>query len=191
MKQAKGIVLECDTNIDKIKEQYAGLNTFWHSDVHFHKDMEVFDRVFTYRRNIKVVLDQLNDFMNMSSQLKELEAFHDDPANFEYIQNQIIFLKDLRESMTEKLESDQGKSSELLQTMVKRFSVLDNFEDKFYANIYQIIFECIEYAKKSPQVLVKALKLIEHADKHLTDKEKSPVFFEKCKEVLVRSIEKR
>ena len=109
MKLAKDILNDCSLNVEKIKTQYETLDVFWKDNIAFHKDMETFDKVFTFRRNIKIVLDQLNDFMNMSSQLKELEAYHDDPANFEYIQNQIIFLKDLRNSMTEKLEGEQNE----------------------------------------------------------------------------------
>ena len=157
----------------------------------FHKEIESFDKVFTFRRNIKIVLDQLNDFLNMSSQLKELEAFHDDPANFEYIQNQIMFLKDLRESMGEKVGEDHSNSSQLLQTMIQRFAVLDAFEAKFYGNVFKIIGDCINYSKKSPQVLVKALKLIENADKRLIEKNKPPEYFEKCKEAIIKSIENR
>ena len=137
------------------------------------------------------MLDQLNDFLNMSSQLKELEAFHDDPANFEYIQNQIFFLKDLRESMGEKAQEDPGNTSQLLQPMLQRFAVLNDFEAKFYGNVFKIIGDCINYAKKAPQVLVKALKLVENADKHLIEKNKPPEYFEKCKATIIKSIEDR
>jgi len=154
--------------------------------------MELYDKVLTYRKNVKVTLDQMNDFMNMSSQLRELEEIYKEPTYFEFIQNQLFWLKELKEGVATKLETDSSIQANTMKQLLQQFVVLDDFEEKFYANIYDfIISNCLEISKQKPKALIKTLKTLDQADKHLQTLNKEPVYMKRVLTTINSSIDKR
>jgi len=192
MLNTEEILLTSKTNIEKVKQEFKKLNNLWEEDLKFHEEMVLYDKVLTFRKNIKVTLDQMNDFMHMSTQLKELEEIYTEPMYFEFIQNQIFWLKELREGVSHKLETDPSMNSGTLKQLLQQFNVLDDFESKFYGNIYDnIIGHCLETAKKKPKTLIKTLKTLDQADKHMISLKKEPYFMNKCIETINKSIDAR
>lgn len=153
--------------------------------------MQLYDKVLTYRKNIKISLDQMNDFMHMATQLAEMEEICNEPVYFEFIQNQLLWLKELRDSLSNKLETDKSVNSSTMKQILQQFVVLDEFENKFYTNIYNIISKCLEKAKQNPKALVKAIKTLDQADKHLQSLQKPPSYVPKAIELVKQSIDNR
>jgi len=192
MLSTEEIILTSKSNIDKVKQEFRKLDKLWEEDKKFHEEMVLYDKVLTFRKNIKVTLDQMNDFMHMSTQLKELEEIYTEPMYFEFIQNQLFWLKELREGVAHKLDTDPSINSSTMKQLLQQFTVLDDFESKFYGYIYNdIISHCLEIAKKKPKNLIKTLKTLDQADKHLQSMNKEPYYMEKCIETIKTSIDAR
>lgn len=177
--------------MEKVKQEFKKLNSVWQEDINFHQEMELYDKVLTYRKNIKTSLDQMNDFMNMSTQIRELEDIYKEPLYFEFIQGQLLWLKELRDSLSSKLDSDTSIKSSTMKQILQQFTVLDEFEQKFYGNIYETIFNCLEVAKHKPKALIKTIKTLDQADKHLATQGKEAYYMPKVIETMRNSIDRR
>ena len=187
-------------SIDHIKIEFKKLESSWVQENAFHKDMQIYDRILLFRRNIKIILDQLNDIMNMSTELKQLEEFYNDPANFEYIQNQLEWLYELKEDIAAKFSSNNIQSKEKMQQVLDQFQDLDKHYDKFYENIFNIILTFINFNEKNPEIinrpeakrtLKKAVKILENGDKLAIKRGKDKIFEYKCKQLIKETIDER
>lgn len=50
------------------------LNEYWENEIEFHNDMEIYEKVFIYRKNLTNLLDQIKYFLTISTQIKKLEG---------------------------------------------------------------------------------------------------------------------
>lgn len=180
---------EATANIDIIHAQYKEMEEYWSSAKEFHESFHIYDEILEVRKNVKLVLEQIQDFLNISAQLEDLSALADDPASFEFVQVKLINMEEMKMSIQSKMKG--GKESEALAAFQKQFDELDRFIEAFNHKIFANIANCIELSQKDPKTLLKSLKLVENADKVLESKGKPPRFFEKCKEFLKKSIKGR
>jgi len=178
------------SNIKNLKQSFQSLKESWQKDAKFHNEMMIYEKIFTFQKNIKTALDYLDQFRNLSKQIQQLEEVYKEPIYFEYVQNQLSFLKELRNAAVDKLNTSGNKG--LMNKFLLEFSNLDEFEQKFYDYIYtEILGNCLSLAKKKPRLIIKALKMLYQADKQLESEQQVSYFVAKSRGAIERSIDKR
>lgn len=178
-------------SLEKAKEEYQNLNKYWENSLEFHNDMDIYEKILIYRRNISNFLDQIKYFLNISSQIQKLEElFTESEENFDYIHYKLLALCELRDNVISKMNENQTKTEDL-KKIFKEFEVLESFEAKFYATIFDSITNARTLAKRNPVQLIKMVKILENGDSLLENEGKPLKFRAKCLEVIRISIDKR
>ena len=190
MALSKANIEDCVKNIEDIKKEFILLNNGWFEDASKHNDMILYDKVLNFRRNIHIVLDQLFNFVNLSSQIHDLDQFHKDPACFDFIQTQIQWLVELRDSIEEKISSDASTDTKEARKLLAPFDELEAFQIKFYDHIFNIVTNALDIAKQNPKLLIRALYIIKNADV-VHKSQNSNYYYDQCKETIRISIENR
>ena len=178
-------------SLEKAKVEYQNLNKYWENSLEFHNDMDIYEKVLLFRRNISTLLDQIKYFLNISSQIKKLEElFTESEENFDYIHYKLLALCELRDNVISKMNENQTKTEDL-KKIFKEFEVLESFEVKFYATLFNSITNARALSKNNPIQLIKVIKILEDSDNLLEREGKPTKFRNKCLDIIKVSIDKR
>lgn len=189
--QSTKLLDESSQSLEKAKSEYQNLNKFWESSIEFHNDMDIYEKVLIYRRNVSNFLDQIKYFLNISTQILKLEElFIEGEENFDYIHYKLLALCELRDNVISKMNENQAKTEDL-KKIFKEFEVLESFEAKFYVTLFDSIANARVMSKKNPVQLIKMIKIIENGDNLLESEGKPTKFRAKCVNVIQKSIDKR
>lgn len=182
---------EASSSLESSQQQFSELNEFWEKDLEFHQDMEIYEKVFFFRKNLSYLLDQIKYFLTISTQIKKLEdLFNESDENFDYIHFKLLALCELRDNVIAKMSENNQKTDDL-KKIFKEFEVLDSFESKFYSKLFESLKNARVLAKKNPGQLIKLVKIFEEGDKMMESEGKIGKFHEKWMEVIRKSIDDR
>ena len=77
-------------------------------------DMEIYEKILIFRRNISTFLDQIKYFLNISVQTQKLdELLAENEKNFDYIHDKLLAPCELRDNAINKMNENQTKTKEL------------------------------------------------------------------------------
>ena len=182
---------ESSQGLEKAKGEFQNLNKYWETSLEFHNDMDIYEKILIYRKNVSTFLDQIKYFLNISSQIKKLEElFAENEENYDYIHYKLLALCELRDNVISKMNENQTKTEDL-KKIFKEFEVLESFEAKFYATLFDSISNARVLSKKNPVQLIKMIKILENGDNLLESEGKPLKFRAKCITVIQVSIDKR
>jgi len=57
---------ESSQGLEKAKGEFQNLNKYWETSLEFHNDMDIYEKILIYRRNVSTFLDQIKYFLNIS-----------------------------------------------------------------------------------------------------------------------------
>lgn len=185
-------ISESSKNLDKCKEEFANMNEFWEAELEFHKDMDIYEKILIFRKNLSNLLDQIKYFLTISSQIKKLEElFQESEENYDYIHFKLLALCELRDNVISKMTENKEKTEDL-KKIFKEFEILDSFENRFYTKLFDFVKNARVLAKKNPMQLIKVIKIFEDGDQMLENEGKQGgKFKDKCLEVIKKSIDER
>ena len=59
------------------------MEKFWQTDEAFHREMETYEGLLVFRRNISTFINQLKYFFNIKKQILKMEDMFQQPENYE------------------------------------------------------------------------------------------------------------
>jgi len=185
VKVCEALAEKCVANV---KAMQAGLKDLDKSVGQFawakHPSIE---KVVKLRKNLITVVDTLHDFLNVSSQMKNMREQMKDYRQYEQVHRKLLTICALRDNMMGKSETNK-KLEQTFKNFSEKFKEIKALEEEFYNLIYENLAESINLAKKEPKKLAKTLKTIEVADQ--TAKEPN-FYFKRAQDALREMVQRR
>jgi chromosome segregation ATPase len=175
----------CDTNIKTIQTNFKDLDKSL-SSFAWARNSSI-EKLVTLRKNLNQVVDTLHDFLNVSSQMKDLRKQLTDYRMYENVHRKLLTICSLRDSMMTRSSSNK-RLEQTFKNFSERFKEIKTLEEEFYNTIFDNLANAIDLAKTDPRKLTKTLKVIEIAD--LTSKQPN-AYFEKSLVSLRRMVKQR
>ncbi|KRX00111.1 hypothetical protein PPERSA_07218 [Pseudocohnilembus persalinus] len=169
-----------------VNEEINILDENWQADYDTHQEMELFQKLANYKKNIDIFIEQLKYFMDVKFQIQRMEEKFQ-KEDFQHIFFKLISLTQLRDNVIEQLNPE----SKDLQTIKEEFKDLNQFEIKFYSALYGKIADCINLEKENPLQLMEIVKIVRNGDKLLVNQGKAPKFVPEAEKEIARFIEQR
>ena len=184
-KVCETMIDRCDANIKLLKTNFQDLDKSV-SAFAWAKNSSI-EKLVILRKNLNQVVDTLHDFLNVSSQMKDLRQQIKDYRMYENVHRKLLTICNLRDSMMLKSSSNK-RLEQTFKNFTERFKEIKQLEEEFYTTIFDNLANSIDLAKTDPRKLTKTLKVIEVAD--LTSKEPN-AYFEKSKKALSKMVRQR
>lgn len=185
MKVCETLAERCDSNLKSIKVNLKDLDGnvakfAWAKTPSLEK-------LVLLRKNLNQVVDTLNDFLNVSSQMKDLRVQLKDYRTYETVQKKLLTICTLIDRMKDKAHTNK-KLEKTFNNFTEKFKEVRALEDEFYSTIFENISISIDLAKTDPRKLAKSLKVVELAD--MTAKEPN-LYFAKAQDALRKMVNNR
>jgi hypothetical protein len=162
---------ECEVFIKKFGDIYSSMDEL-HNGVqnifkewqritnpinHYSKKLE---DLMLSKKNVSVVVQNLNIYMRIKDQIKELRDFMEaSDANVVTVFKQMRYLVYLRRVLLEKVKSVNW--DEKLNNLGDHLLCVQQFEDEFFNKFWKYFDNMLDIAQKKPEFLVKLLRIIE------------------------------
>lgn len=143
------------------------------------------DKLVKLKKNTTQVVDTLHDFLNVSSQMKNMKEQMNDYRNYERVHRKLITICSLRDNMMSKASTNK-QLEQTFKNFSQKFKEIKNLEEEFFALMYENIGECLDIAKRQPKKLAKTLSVIEVADANL--KGNQEVYFNRALKTLKQMV---
>ena len=140
------------------------------------------------RKNLGQVVDTLHDFLNVSSQMKNLRELMKESRNYELVQKKLITICSLRDSMMSKSVNNK-RLEQTFKNFSERFKEIKVLEEEFYAVIYTNISDSLELVRRDAKKLVRSLKVVEIGDSSSPKSNES--YYKRAKEALKLMVKQR
>lgn len=101
-------------------------------------------------KNLLLVIQKLDNFLNAEKKLEDLKVLISDPANFLLVQEKLDRLLELQKPFAS--STDSKFSYKLSETR--------EFEDKFYESVFAVFENYLQLSVESPTTLRNAVKII-------------------------------
>ena len=145
-------------------------------------------KLVTLRKNLSQVVDTLHDFLNVSSQMKNLRELMKESRNYEVVQKKLLTICSLRDSMMSKSVNNK-KLEQTFKNFSERFKEIRVLEEEFYNLIYANVEESLELVKKDLKRLTRSLKVVETAD--LANPKAKDGYFKRAQDALKAMVKNR
>lgn len=185
MRVSETLVERCEANVKgmqaSLKDLDGGVKQFaWAKTPSLEK-------LVTLRKNLNQVVDTLHDFLNVSSQMKDLRDQIKDYRAYENVHRKLLTICTLRDSMMGKASTNK-KLEKTFKNFSEKFREIKALEEQFYETIFDNISAAIDLGKSDPRKLAKSLKVVELAD--LTAKEPA-AYFRRAQQALSQMVRQR
>lgn len=145
------------------------------------------EKLVVLRKNLNQVVDTLHDFLNVSSQMKDLREQIKDYRSYENVHRKLLTICTLRDSMMSRATTNK-KLEKTFKNFSEKFKEIRALEEQFYDTIFENIAVSIDLGKSDPRKLAKSLKVVELAD--LTAKQPG-AYFQRAQQALTRMVRQR
>jgi hypothetical protein len=116
--------------------------------------------LMTSKKNVSVVVQNLNIYIRIKDQIKELREFMEaSDSNVVTVFKQIRYLSYLRRVLIDKIKT--ATRSEKLENLAEHLLCVYEFEEEFFNKFWKYFENTLEYSQKRPEFLVKLLRIIE------------------------------
>ncbi|CAD8202201.1 unnamed protein product [Paramecium octaurelia] len=191
LNKTKTFMDHCFNNVEKCEQKIEILNQEFDNDSEFHKELVKYEKIFFYRKNIGLMLDQMKYIFRVQEEIDKMNStFQSGNCDYENLHYKLIALVDIRDNIIEAVNTSP-QSKQDLSVILNEFKCLSEFENKFYDKIYEIFFITIEASIKKPQQLIKALQIIETADKSRELRKKELIYKQRTIETIQKGIDEK
>lgn len=123
-------------------------------------DQALLKRLLITKNNLSRVVDLMNDFLNITGKLEEMEVLVTDSANFLAIQSKLDTLLNL-----EKIVSSSGGKRENYAKFAEKFAEVHSFQTRFIGRVLEVFKSYLAVPRTNPDAFKNAIQVIEMNDR--------------------------